>query len=46
LKRVNVKATIKLLEEELDTASAAKRDRIMRRLKLSAFDKNDINPSG
>lgn len=45
LDRINVTETIKLLEEELDGASAAKRDRIMRRLKLlKSLEKNVINP--
>ena len=46
LERVNVGRTIELLEEELEEASAAKRDRIMRRLKLlKSFNQNGLKPS-
>jgi len=45
LDRTNVSETIKVLEEELEHASAAKRDRVMRRLKLlKSLEKNDIKP--
>ncbi len=45
LRRVNVKETIAVLEEELATASAAKRDRVLRRLKLlKAFSQNGLKP--
>ena len=46
LTRVNVEETIKVLTVELaETASKAKYDRIMRRLKLfRSFEKNGIRP--
>jgi DNA-directed RNA polymerase subunit beta' len=45
LKRINVGETVKLLEEGLEKAIGAKKDRIMRRLKLlRAFVKNGIRP--
>jgi DNA-directed RNA polymerase subunit beta' len=46
LSRVKVEDTIELLEEELEEASAAKRDRIMRRLKLlRSFRQNGLKPA-
>ncbi len=46
LGRVNITETIKILETELEHASAAKRDRVMRRLKLmKSFEKNDLQPA-
>ena len=45
LKRINLEETAKLLEEELDTTSKAKRDRVLRRLKLiRSLQKNGIQP--
>lgn len=45
LKRIDVPATMALLEEELEDASAAKRDRIMRRLKLlKSLHVNNLKP--
>jgi DNA-directed RNA polymerase subunit beta' len=45
LDRINVDSTIELLEEELEEASAAKRDRVLRRLKLlKSLQKNAIRP--
>jgi DNA-directed RNA polymerase subunit beta' len=45
LKRINLDETVKMLEEGLEKAIGAKRDRIMRRLKLlRAFQKNNIKP--
>ncbi len=45
LKRINLEATAKLLEAELEDASMAKRDRIMRRLKLlKSLSANNIRP--
>ena len=45
LDRVDLPATIAALEAELEDASAAKRDRVMRRLKLlKSFEKNDLKP--
>lgn len=46
LSRINVGETMKLLEAELEGASTAKRDRILRRLKLlKSLYINDIQPS-
>ncbi|MBU0646388.1 DNA-directed RNA polymerase subunit beta' [Patescibacteria group bacterium] len=46
LGRINVAETMKLLEEELENASTAKRDRILRRLKLlKSLHLNGIQPS-
>lgn len=46
LDRINVTETIKLLEEEIGTASKAKRDRITRRLKLlKSLEFNGIDPA-
>ena len=39
LKKMDVAATVKLLTQELKTASEAKRDRIIRRLKLSGLSR-------
>ncbi|MBM3205189.1 DNA-directed RNA polymerase subunit beta', partial [Candidatus Uhrbacteria bacterium] len=45
LKRVDLEATIKMLQGELEDASEAKRDRVIRRLKLlKSFKMNAINP--
>ena len=45
LKRINIEETIKLLDEQLEKAIGAKRDRLMRRLKLlRALHKNHIRP--
>jgi DNA-directed RNA polymerase subunit beta' len=46
LERVNIKETIKLLDEEVQTTrSKTKKDRLMRRLKLlHSMDKNDLRP--
>ncbi len=46
LKRINVEATMKTIEEEMDGAPAAKRDRLMRRLKLlKSLFVNNLQPS-
>ncbi len=46
LGRINLPETVKRLEEELEDASAARRDRLMRRLKLlKSFEKNRLKPS-
>ncbi|MFH1405551.1 MAG: DNA-directed RNA polymerase subunit beta' [Patescibacteria group bacterium] len=45
LRRINVKETINLLEETMKKASAAQKDRILRRLKLlKSLDVNEIKP--
>jgi DNA-directed RNA polymerase subunit beta' len=45
LQRINLEETIKLLEESLDKAVGAKKDRLMRRLKLlRSLYKNHIRP--
>jgi DNA-directed RNA polymerase subunit beta' len=46
LKKVNLEATVKSLQEDLEDASEAKRDRVIRRLKLlKALAVNHIDPS-
>ncbi len=46
LKRINVEATMKTIEEEMEGAPAAKRDRLMRRLKLlKSLFVNNLQPS-
>ncbi|OGL67294.1 DNA-directed RNA polymerase subunit beta' [Candidatus Uhrbacteria bacterium RIFCSPHIGHO2_01_FULL_63_20] len=46
LSRFNMEKTMKLIEGELEDASAAKRDRLMRRLKLlKSLSANDLKPS-
>jgi DNA-directed RNA polymerase subunit beta' len=45
LKRINIKKTIKKLEESLETVIESKKERIIKRLKfLKNLDKNDIRP--
>jgi len=45
LSKINVKETIKNLEEELEKTKAAKQDRLVRRIKLlKSLDKNGIRP--
>jgi len=45
LKKINVAETIKKIEEELERSKMAKKDRLIRRIKLlKSLEKNDIRP--
>ncbi len=46
MKKIDIKETIKLLDKELKKASGAKKDKLVRRIKLmKSLEKNGIHPS-